>query len=169
MQRQLTRMAAAPKRTSLGNRVAVASIAAVVVILFCLQCNDATVFCAASEVVSGPGASAQHAASSTINNRHVGEVTAEQQLSSPARRLGGRTGSRVELGVLPPRDPAAAPEQVHIALAVSDSRKEYAMAVAWATWPETQSTVVWGKSADEMSSTVEGSATSKTAVRDSAR
>lgn len=59
-------------------------------------------------------------------------------------------------------DPAsAAPEQVHIALAESWSLEEYAMTVAWATWPETRSQVAWGVSAEGLSSLTEGSATSE--------
>lgn len=53
----------------------------------------------------------------------------------------------------------AAPEQVHIALAVSASREHYAMTVAWTTWPETASHVLWGETEDTLSNMAEGNAT----------
>lgn len=53
----------------------------------------------------------------------------------------------------------AAPEQVHIALAVSASRENYAMTVAWTTWPETASHVLWGETEDTLSNIAEGNAT----------
>ncbi|CAM9158106.1 unnamed protein product [Pylaiella littoralis] len=44
-------------------------------------------------------------------------------------------------------DPAsAAPEQVHIAFASSGSLEEYAVTVAWSTWPKARSQVTWGSS-----------------------
>lgn len=58
-------------------------------------------------------------------------------------------------------DHSSSPEQIHIALATSDSQDEYAMTVAWTTWPETQSAVVWGRSPDSMTNMVEGSSTSE--------
>lgn len=67
-----------------------------------------------------------------------------------------------ELGLGVHKDPAfAAPEQVHIALARSDSPQEYAVTVAWVTWPNTQSRVVWGSSVDNLSNIADGSSTSE--------
>lgn len=56
-------------------------------------------------------------------------------------------------------DPSAMPEQIHIALAMSESPEEYAMTIAWATWPDTKSTVAWGLSEDELVNVVEGTST----------
>ena len=59
-------------------------------------------------------------------------------------------------------DPASAdPEQVHIALAESGSLEEYAMTVAWVTWPEARSQLLWGSSPKGLSNMVEGNVTSE--------
>lgn len=59
-------------------------------------------------------------------------------------------------------DPASAdPEQVHIALAESGSLEQYAMTVAWVTWPEARSQVAWGSSPEELGNMAEGNATSE--------
>lgn len=62
---------------------------------------------------------------------------------------------------LPSGDPAASPEQIHIALAASDSPEEYAVTVAWATWPETRSQVVWGSDDQRQDNIAYGRATSE--------
>ncbi|CBN76693.1 conserved unknown protein [Ectocarpus siliculosus] len=57
----------------------------------------------------------------------------------------------------------AAPEQVHIALARSDSPEEYAVTVAWVTWPNTQSRVAWGSSVDNLGNIADGTSTTYSA------
>lgn len=57
-------------------------------------------------------------------------------------------------------DPAsAAPEQVHIAFASSGSLEQYAVTVAWSTWPETRSQVAWGSSPRKQDNLTYGSST----------
>lgn len=56
---------------------------------------------------------------------------------------------------------SATPEQVHISLAASGSMEEYAVTVAWATWPKAESQVVWGASAQQQDYIAYGSSTSE--------
>lgn len=61
---------------------------------------------------------------------------------------------------VPSTDPAsAAPEQVHISFASSGSLEQYAVTVAWSTWPETRSQVAWGSSHQEQDNVAYGSST----------
>lgn len=119
-----------------------------------------SVFCFASdaEAAMTPSrhATAKENANSINNTPHT---TRERRLGDQTEGLhvGRSRASEASLGE---NDPAsAAPEQVHISLAVTGSREEYAMTIAWATWPETQSQVLWGSSADQLSNLAEGSAT----------
>lgn len=62
---------------------------------------------------------------------------------------------------LPSSAASATPEQVHISLAASSSTEEYAVTVAWATWPKAESQVVWGTSAEQQDNVSYGSSTSE--------
>lgn len=62
---------------------------------------------------------------------------------------------------LPSSAASATPEQVHISLAASDSTEEYAVTVAWATWPKAESQVFWGASAQQQDNIAYGSSTSE--------
>lgn len=62
---------------------------------------------------------------------------------------------------LPSSAASATPEQVHISLAASGSVEEYAITVAWVTWPETESKVFWGASAQQHDKIAHGSSTSE--------
>lgn len=62
---------------------------------------------------------------------------------------------------LPSSDASATPEQIHISLAASGSTEEYAVTVAWATWPKSESQVVWGSSAQQRDNIASGSSTSE--------
>ena len=62
---------------------------------------------------------------------------------------------------LPSSAASATPEQVHISLASSGSTEEYAVTVAWATWPKAGSQVLWGTSAERQDKVAYGSSTSE--------
>lgn len=123
--------------------------------LLCFEHGKASVFCSASGVPLSVGDNAGPRAFRT-----------QQSSTDFAQDVHGALGDRIEAEPAASRslenDPAsAAPEQVHIALAASGSLEEYAMTIAWATWPEAKSQVVWGTSADHLSNLAEGSATSE--------
>lgn len=62
---------------------------------------------------------------------------------------------------LPSTAASATPEQVHISLAASGSTEEYAVTVAWATWPKAESLVFWGISQQQLPNIATGSSTSE--------
>lgn len=127
--------------------------------------GKASVFCSASDAEAAMTPS-RHASADEENANSVKNTSHMTRERGRERRLGDRIGgvqverSRASEVYLGEDDPAsAAPEQVHIALAVTGSREEYAMTIAWATWPDAQSQVLWGSSADQLSNLAEGSAT----------
>lgn len=84
------------------------------------------------------------------------------QQGGPGSSMLQPDGTAVGLDIRVHEDPSfAAPEQVHIALGRSDSPEEYAVTVAWVTWPNTQSRVVWGSSVDNLGNIADGSSTSE--------
>lgn len=141
-----------------------APLVAVAMVLFFFKHGKASIFCLASAAPPSDGESTRRehqqqqqqldASSDLASNNHHRQ---QQQ-----RSLTGRL-HMAEYLVPPLNDPAfAAPEQVHIALASSGgSLEEYAMTVSWATWPETQSQVVWGVKADQLDNAAKGGATSE--------
>lgn len=56
---------------------------------------------------------------------------------------------------------SSTPEQIHISFAASDVMGEYAVTVAWATWPKAESQVFWGSSAQQPENIAYGSWTSE--------
>lgn len=122
--------------------------------------DKASVFCLASDVEAAMTPSRHDTATENTNSiKNTPHMTRERRLGDRTEGLHLERSRASELS-LGDNDPAsAAPEQVHIALAVTGSREEYAMTIAWATWPEAKSQVLWGSSADQLSNLAEGSAT----------
>ncbi|CAM9492658.1 unnamed protein product [Scytosiphon promiscuus] len=61
-------------------------------------------------------------------------------------------------------DPSyAAPEQVHISLASPGYVRAYPVTVAWVTWPDVRSEVLWGTAADDLVNVARGSSTTYSA------
>ncbi len=98
--------------------------------------------------------------SESAGNGDGESMLGEHQMHRPLQHGDEHTAPRVHAR-FPSDDPAASPEQIHIALAASDSPEEYAVTVAWATWPETRSQVVWGSDNQRQDNIAYGRATSE--------
>lgn len=108
---------------------------------------------------------ALYSASGTPLGRSAGDSNGEAMLGEhqhhrPLQQGDGVVRAPQHVG-FPVRDPAASPEQIHIALAVSDTPDGYAVTVAWATWPEARSQVVWGSDSQGQDNIAYGRSTSE--------
>ena len=138
--------------------------------IFFLDNGRASLFCAASDPPPSVGDTTNAHQHELLRQegRHpspaapAAAAEEEEERHQVHRALSGTAHTKQGASILLESDPiSAAPEQVHIALAESGSLEEYAMTVAWATWPEARSQVAWGLSAEELSSLADGSATSE--------
>lgn len=153
-------MSSTSSTSTLRRARSTAPLAAVVVfVLFGLSdYGNSSVFCSASgtEAAMTPSRDTTAMENADINTPHTAR---ERTLRDAAGGVHVEPFRAAELSSGKDETSPAAPEQVHIALAVTDSREEYAMSIAWATWPEAQSQVLWGSSADQLSNLAEGTAT----------
>ena len=140
-----------------------APLLALAVPLLSLDNGRALLFCAASGTPPSVGDNNAHQHELLRQEgRHPSPPAEVEERHEEHRALSGSAHTQHGTSTLLVVDPAyAAPEQVHIALAESGSLEEYAMTVAWATWPEARSQVVWWALEKGLSNMAEGSATSE--------
>lgn len=118
-----------------------------------LAISQALVFCSASGTPLGSGdgealrGDQQHRQQETRQRQHPDARETPFDVAGPSTANDN------------PDPASAAPEQVHISFASSGSLEEYAVTVAWSTWPEARSQVNWGSSPRKQDNVAYGSST----------